>query len=344
MAGKSTQSSISLPLHPNPNEEELSQNVEKESSQMEGVEEETIAEREAKKGAKKTKTPPTAIPLSSGDSSDSSDSSDFDREGSIKATRAHTWEGIMEVSAVSTFSKSDLKVFKAFYEIPSEIEVLVPKNGQHMSRSPQEKCWGVIESMFTHGNRIPATSFVNKFLITVNRAPSQLLANAWIHLSSFQTMCARLDIDPTLELFEEMYRVKHSCWVTSIQVKPKRLISNMPDKNFEDRYSHRWFFVTNAFDERVPQSWTYHCQAVGLSSAHKDQKAALKAQAARIRGVSGVPFRSELFFTKEVLGAAGLLPPYVRRDECNWGKAFFIFYSFIRQFCAQIFTLVFDSL
>ena len=97
-------------------------------------------------------------------------------------------------------------------------------------------------------------------------------------------MCARLDIIPTLELFEEMYRVKHSCWVTSIQVKPKRLISNMPDKNFEDRYSHRWFFVTNAFDERVPQSWTYHCQVVGLSSAHKDQKAALKAQVARIRG------------------------------------------------------------
>ncbi|GAA0158683.1 hypothetical protein LIER_15641 [Lithospermum erythrorhizon] len=68
---------------------------------------------------------------------------------------------------------------------------------------------------FTYGMRLPFSHFVNKLLISINRAPGQLAPiGGWLNITIFEVACRMCEVEPTVSLFSALFYVSHSQFQT----------------------------------------------------------------------------------------------------------------------------------
>lgn len=66
------------------------------------------------------------------------------KEGYDGASGSHTWDGVTELYVISSFTKECVEPFRKFYCIPKKIGLICQSAGNHMSRPPKRKCWGLL--------------------------------------------------------------------------------------------------------------------------------------------------------------------------------------------------------
>ena len=102
----------------------------------------------------------------------------------------------------------------------------------------------------------------------------------------------------------------------------------MHNKNLDTSMLSRWFFVKGAFDEGVPQFWVPYSEAILVLVGSKPAPDSVQ----KFRDGHGRPVMVEWLVSEEGLSNAGLLPPYVRVPNVDWGRLFSSL-NFFARFC-----------
>ncbi|GAA0169342.1 hypothetical protein LIER_40737 [Lithospermum erythrorhizon] len=105
-----------------------------------------------------------------------------------------------------------------------------------------------------YGLRLPVVGFVEEVLVTLYRAPGQLMTFAWLLLKVFQVACLVVGVSPNLALFCTIYNVIHKGPLYYFQVvfpQYNFLYTKKVDKVEFNRFFRLWFLAKGGFGDDV---------------------------------------------------------------------------------------------
>ncbi|GAA0169920.1 hypothetical protein LIER_24298 [Lithospermum erythrorhizon] len=80
----------------------------------------------------------------------------------------------------------------------------------------------VYVEVFTYGMRLPLFSFVNNYLISINRALGQLTPiGGWLNVTIFEIICRICGVEPTVSLFSALFFISHTSFQTTFTTRRK---------------------------------------------------------------------------------------------------------------------------
>ncbi|GAA0161638.1 hypothetical protein LIER_17908 [Lithospermum erythrorhizon] len=177
--------------------------------------------------------PPTSVPLAQGQKvaqPEASKGKGSKEPPTLDQVRAKTIRGLI--------TEVQLHAIRNHYDFPNGVKTRIPDEGENIN-TPTMKAEVPKEGMppttlrdtalfwefLNYGLRLPASRFVDEVLVTLDRAPDQLMPFAWLVLTVFEVACLAVGVVPNLALFCTMYNVIHkgprsllfACGLSSIQ-------------------------------------------------------------------------------------------------------------------------------
>lgn len=145
----------------------------------------------------------------------------------------------------STLTAADLEVIRERYQIPAEVELLLPTSRERPSTArPRE--FSLYEEALKGGLRLPLPQVVVDVLNRLEVAPGQLMLNAWKILLACASVWPKVNGGEamTVDEFFSCYKAsgQQETWVTLQAMMERGLVAGLPTSI--KGWRPRWFYVS----------------------------------------------------------------------------------------------------
>lgn len=163
----------------------------------------------------------------------------------------------------STVSATDLEAMREKYQVPAEIELLLPTSTERPSDARPGK-FALYEEALKGGLRLPLPQVVVDVLNRLEVAPGQLMPNAWKILLACASAWPKVNEGATMTVDEFFACYKASgqqeTWVTLQAAAGKGLVAGLPSSIKGWRL--RWFYVSASGGVGVRTIWKVPTKSV----------------------------------------------------------------------------------
>ena len=242
---------------------------------------------------------------------------------------SHTLEGLWKYTAHSILTAPMLEEIRAFWFVPANINMYIPSPFDTYDIPAEEKRWVISSDAFRWGLRLPASSFINEFFHKTDRAPSQLLPNGWVILTSFQVVCAAAGIPATMDLFLRFFYIKHDGVVSAIFPRGRQYFLKKMQKNNLGRFFRPWLLVDGGFKPDTPTQF-----AAGYYPVPSDYPG-VSAHVQALRDIFDAKIPAAVYLDEEVLAKAGLSKARAPSESLGILSPFVHVYTFCTPFTSS---------